>query len=72
MGGLGLISLLESFSPFSIMISVGNIKKQRLSRLPAAFFFFSVRMKGSLKMRYAGNFSRRARDKVIAVQQISK
>ena len=30
MGGLGLISLLESFSPFSIMISVGNIKKQIL------------------------------------------
>jgi len=30
MGRIGLISLLESFSPFSIMTSVGNIKKQRL------------------------------------------
>ena len=30
MGGLGLIFLLESFSPFSIIIPVGDIKKQRL------------------------------------------
>jgi len=30
MGGLGLISLLESFSPFSIITPVGDIKKQRL------------------------------------------
>jgi len=30
MGGLGLIFLLESFSPFSIITPVGDITKQRL------------------------------------------
>jgi len=30
MGGLGLISLVESFSPFSIITPIGDIKKQRL------------------------------------------